>query len=269
MKIKKLLVASLAIGLFALSACGSAANTGSAGGINKKEILEKLSEKTKANKSSEFKTKTEVTMTSDEGSNKMGLDLDVKLVNEPLQAQMAMNISTNGNEVKMNMYIKDGFVYMNTPLTEQLKDIWMKSKYDGEQYQNLVKHSNDNRYVDFFKKAEKDLVVKEVNGQYEIRYEKENIGFEEVKEVFNFPSINNQEMNESTMKDTNVDKISLVYYVDKATHTPKSMNLIFNLSQKSRKENKMEMKTDATFSSYDQLSEIKIPEDVLSKAVEQ
>lgn len=57
--------------------------------------------------------------------------------------------------------------------------------------------------------------------------------------------------------------------MDKASYEIKSVKLNIVLSQASNSANKVEMNSDITYKSFNKLTEIKVPEEILSKAVTQ
>lgn len=274
MRLKKLLVTSLAVGLFALSACGQQAGTQTSSEkkeINKTELIAKIDKAGKEYKSAEVKTKNTITVVESGKTNKIDMAMDIKVVVEPLQAHLVLEATSTqkGQSIKMTSYVKDGFTYTNAPIVEQLKDVWIKTKYDENQFKSLIEKTNSNDYASFFSKVEKDLVVSESGDNYELKYEKEGANMGDIASLFAGAGISEQNLGQSALDNANVEKISLTYLVDKTTSQAKSMTMEIKLSQKANAENKMEVKTEATYGGFNTINEIKVPEEILSKAVTQ
>lgn len=274
MKLKKLLVTSLVAGLFALSACGQQAGTQTNSEkkeINKTELIAKIDKAGKEYKSAEVKTKNTITVIESGKTNKIDMAMDIKVVVEPLQAHLVLDATSDqeGQSIKMTSYVKDGFTYTNAPIVEQLKDVWIKTTYDENQFKSLIEQTNNNDYASFFNKVEKDLVVSESGDNYELKYEKEGANMGDIASLFTGVGINEENLGANALENTNVEKISLTYLVDKATSQAKSMTMEIKLSQKANAENKMEVKTEATYGGFNTITEIKVPEDVVKNAISQ
>lgn len=272
MKFRKLLT-SLVAGLLVLSGCGNTATskTPTNTEINKTELIANINKAGKDQKSAEIKMKNSISLTESGKKKDVSIEMDIKVVVDPIQAHLVLNAKSSNEEggLTMTSYVKDGFTYTNTPIIEQLKDVWVKTEYDQEQFKSIVEQANNEDYTKFFTNVEKDLVIKEVDNQYEIKYEKENISFKDVSLIFTSSAFSGDTLNQKALENTNVDKILLTYYVDKTTYQAKSMDMQLNLSQKENKESKMEIKTEATYSGFNSINEIKVPEEILTKAISQ
>ncbi len=272
MKLKKLLITSLVAGLLALSACGiTTTQKSDSKEINKSEILSKMVEVDRAYKSAEVVMKNIMNINTSEQKVVFDVNADMQIALEPLQAYVSMEVQSpeTKDALKVNTYIKDGFSYVNTELTPQLKDVWVKTVYDEKQFGAVINRANSSDYTQFFKSVERDNEIKEVENTYEINYVKDKIDFKTISTFLNSANISGVDLNEETLRDTKVDKIAINYVLDKASYEIKSVKLNIVLSQASNSANKVEMNSDITYKSFNKLTEIKVPEEILSKAVTQ
>lgn len=257
MKLKKLLITSLAAGLFALSACGNTATTQKSDSkeINKSEILSKMVEVDRAYKSAEVVMKNTMNINTSEQKVVFDVNADMQIALEPLQAYVSMEVQSpeTKDALKVNTYIKDGFSYVNTELTPQLKDVWVKTVYDEKQFGAVINRANSSDYTQFFKSVEKDIKIYENDKQYLI---KEDIKQEDINKLIAKKQAETPIPSFSLFK---LKQINTKSYFDKETFNINKVKV--NVETEYIGNVKIEVEID--FTNQNEIKEITLPKEAL------
>lgn len=268
MKLNKFLKATLLVGLLTLSACGTTTTGGTTTNtsINKVEVLEKVMKGLDEQKSSHVKMVSVNDIITDGVSNKSETNIDMKVILSPVQAEGTVTIASGTQNMSLKMYVKDDYTYVNIGSG----DTWFKAKNDSSEFEAYTSQANTTQTLNLMKKFEKDVTVSESGNNYNIKFEKTEIEFKEIYAIFKETgNLGENDLTEEQMKEIVVEKISVNYVVDKKTYDASTANVELIIKQKSNSANKVHVKTDVTYSDLNKVTEIKVPQEVLDKAVGQ
>lgn len=246
--IKKILFVILTvISVIFIAACGKKSDT------EKKEIIEKFIEVSKNIKSADVVMNMKMEQKGDKDSKTAAIEMsmDASIIENPLA--MKLEIGIPFQDTKLEMYIKDDYMYILNPANNQ----WTKQLINNEineQFKGLL--SNSYELYDVMKDNIDKIDIEEKGGNYIISISKDSEFLKEaiLKQLSNMNTAGNQ-----IRDNVNIDNITVTYIVDKNTYSMISSNNTFDMNLINNA--KVAITMDAKYSNLNNVRDIIIPEE--------
>jgi len=246
-----------------------AASTPAAQGVpTAEELIQKTSEASKSLKSYSMDSQVDqkITMTQNEQKQDQTVKMTMKtdIINEPLaMAQdITMNVPGMPDPQQIKQYITQDGIYMHT------QGQWMKMPPEmKEQLMQAVQaQSNPQKQLEQFSSIVKDTKVTEEGDHYVLNAA---VSGDSVKDLVKIMVAGagaggaNPQV-EAMVEQMKIQSMNLKYRVKKDGYLPVSMNvdMLMDMEQQGQKLS-MDMKMDSTFSRYNEVKEIKVPQEAL------
>lgn len=241
--LKKLLFVVLTVfSIIFIGACGKSK-------INKEEVIGKFIEASKNMKSADMVV--DMKMTQKGNKEAINMSIDSTIILEPLEMRLEMTVPNQNT--KMQIYIKNNFMYVLNPITNQ----WVKQALDdlmGEQFKGYM--TNSDYIYDVMKDNIDKIDIDEEDGNYIISISKETEFLKEAmkKQLSNMNTTGNQIGDQ-----IEIDNIAVKYIVDKKTYLAKVSAISFDMELNGQK---ISMELGSKMSNVNEIKEITLPEEV-------
>jgi len=240
--LKKLLFLALTVfSVMFIGACGKSE-------INKEEVINKFIEVSKEMKSANMLMDIKI---SQKGSKEnINILMDSTIILEPLQMKLEMTVPSQST--KMDIYIKDGYMYALDPFSNQ----WIKQKVTDLENEQFKGYMTNSLYVyDVMKDNIDKMNIDEKDGNYIISISKNS---EFLKEAMK-KQLSTMDTSVSQLEEKiETDNIAIQYTIDKNTYLVKNSNMSFDVLMNGEKTT---INLDKKFSNINEVKEISIPEE--------
>ena len=240
--LKKLLFLVLTVfSVMFIGACGKSK-------INKEEVINKFIEVSKDMKSANMLM--DIKMSQKGSKENINILMDSAIILEPLQIKLEMTVP--GQSTKMDIYIKDGDMYVLDPLSNQ----WMKQKVTDLVNEQFKGYMTNSLYIyDVMKDNIDKMDVDEKDGDYIISISKNS---EFLKDAMKKQLSNMNTPGSQLGEQIEIDNIAIQYIVDKNTYLVKNSIMSFDVAMNGEK---ITINLDTKFSNINEVKEISIPEE--------
>ena len=240
--LKKLLFLVLTVfSLMFVGACGKSK-------INKEEVINKFVEVSKDMKSANMLM--DIKMSQKGSKESINMSIDSAIILEPLEMKLEMAIPNQ--PTKIDLYIKDGYMYVLDPLSNQ----WMKQKVTDLVNEQFKGYMTNSLYIyDVMKDNIDKMDVDEKDGNYIISISKNS---EFLKDAMKKQLSNMNTPGSQLGEQIEIDNIAIQYIVDKNTYLVKNSIMSFDVTMNGEK---ITINLDTKFSNINEVKEISIPEE--------
>ena len=240
--LKKLLFLVLTVfSVMFVGACGKSK-------INKEEVINKFVEVSKDMKSANMLM--DIKMSQKGSKESINMSIDSAIILEPLEMKLEMTVPNQ--PTKIDLYIKDGYMYVLDPLSNQ----WMKQKVTDLVNEQFKGYMTNSLYIyDVMKDNIDKMDVDEKDGDYIISISKNSEFLKDAmkKQLSNMNTPGNQ-----LGEQIEIDNIAIQYIVDKNTYLVKNSIMSFDVAMNGEK---ITINLDTKFSNINEVKEISIPEE--------
>ena len=240
--LKKLLFLVLTVfSVMFIGACGKSK-------INKEEVINKFVEVSKDMKSANMLM--EIKMSQKGSKESINMSIDSAIILEPLEMKLEMTVPNQ--PTKIDLYIKDGYMYVLDPLSNQ----WMKQKVTDLVNEQFKGYMTNSLYIyDVMKDNIDKMDVDEKDGDYIISISKNS---EFLKDAMKKQLSNMNTPGSQLGEQIEIDNIAIQYIVDKNTYLVKNSIMSFDVAMNGEK---ITINLDTKFSNINEVKEISIPEE--------
>ena len=240
--LKKLLFLVLTVfSVMFVGACGKSK-------INKEEVINKFVEVSKDMKSANMLM--DIKMSQKGSKESINMSIDSAIILEPLEMKLEMTVPNQ--PTKIDLYIKDGYMYVLDPLSNQ----WMKQKVTDLVNEQFKGYMTNSLYIyDVMKDNIDKMNVDEKDGNYIISISKNS---EFLKEAMKKQLSNMNTAGSQLDEQIEIDNIAIQYIVDKNTYLVKNSIMSFDVAMNGEK---ITINLDTKFSNINEVKEISIPEE--------
>ena len=240
--LKKLLFLVLTVfSVMFVGACGKSK-------INKEEVINKFVEVSKDMKSANMLM--EIKMSQKGSKESINMSIDSAIILEPLEMKLEMAVPNQ--PTKIDLYIKDGYMYALDPLSNQ----WMKQKVTGLVNEQFKGYMTNSLYIyDVMQDNIDKMDVDEKDGNYIISISKNS---EFLKDAMKKQLSNMNTPGSQLGEQIEIDNIAIQYIVDKNTYLVKNSIMSFDVAMNGEK---ITINLDTKFSNINEVKEISIPEE--------
>lgn len=200
----------------------------------------------------------------------MDMRMQMDMIADPLSfyQHMTMEMEELGEEVRSEAYFTEEGFYSYDSMFDQ----WIK--YDDEMYESLIGLSQTQldpvAQFELMEKYIEDLKVYEQEDTYEMRFNVSGEGFQELLElILNMSELGlDEELLEDLNLDIHINEMSIVTTLDKETLYPLSEQMKSDLTiAVEGEEIAISQKAHSTYSGFNSISEINIPQEVIDSAI--
>lgn len=260
---------------------GNAANGGNANQGNKveattdsneiptlEELLTKSAEASKAMKSftMEASIDQDITMTQGEQKQEQNIKMTITsdMITDPLQIfqEIKMNVAGQG-ETEMKQYISKEGVYSNVDGT------WSKQPDDAvdKLLASMEDSANPDKQLSQFKKISKDTKITVKGDEYVLTADVSGDAVKELAKELMSQSGGSNEQTVAMMEQMNIKNIKMTSVVNKKSFLPTraDINMTLDMEQDGASIS-LEMAMKTSFSKYNEINEIKVPQEALDSA---
>ena len=240
--LKKLLFLALTVfSVMFIGACGKSE-------INKEEVINKFIEVSKEMKSANMLM--DIKMSQKGSKENINILMDSTIILEPLQMKLEMTVPSQST--KMDIYIKDGYMYALDPFSNQ----WIKQKVTNLENEQFKGYLTNFLYVyDVMKDNIDKMNINEKDGNYIISISKNS---EFLKEAMK-KQLSTMYTSASQLEEKiETDNIAIQYTIDKNTYLVKNSNMSFDVLMNGEKTT---INLDKKFSNINEITEISIPKE--------
>ena len=240
--LKKLLFVVLTVfSVIFIGACGKSK-------INKEEVINKFVEVSKDMKSANMLM--DIKMSQKGSKESINMSIDSAIILEPLEMKLEMTVPNQ--PTKIDLYIKDGYMYVLDPLSNQ----WMKQKVTDLVNEQFKGYMTNSLYIyDVMKDNIDKMDVDEKDGDYIISISKNS---EFLKDAMKKQLSNMNTPGSQLGEQIEIDNIAIQYIVDKNTYLVKNSIMSFDVAMNGEK---ITINLDTKFSNINEVKEISIPEE--------
>ena len=240
--LKKLLFLVLTVfSVMFVGACGKSK-------INKEEVINKFVEVSKDMKSANMLM--DIKMSQKGSKESINMSIDSAIILEPLEMKLEMAVPNQ--PTKIDLYIKDGYMYALDPLSNQ----WMKQKVTDLVNEQFKGYMTNSLYIyDVMKDNIDKMDVDEKDGNYIISISKNS---EFLKDAMKKQLSNMNTPGSQLGEQIEIDNIAIQYIVDKNTYLVKNSIMSFDVAMNGEK---ITINLDTKFSNINEVKEISIPEE--------
>ena len=240
--LKKLLFLLLTVfSVMFVGACGKSK-------INKEEVINKFVEVSKDMKSANMLM--DIKMSQKGSKESINMSIDSAIILEPLEMKLEMTVPNQ--PTKIDLYIKDGYMYVLDPLSNQ----WMKQKVTDLVNEQFKGYMTNSLYIyDVMKDNIDKMDVNEKDGDYIISISKNS---EFLKDAMKKQLSNMNTPGSQLGEQIEIDNIAIQYIVDKNTYLVKNSIMSFDVAMNGEK---ITINLDTKFSNINEVKEISIPEE--------
>ena len=240
--LKKLLFLVLTVfSVMFVGACGKSK-------INKEEVINKFVEVSKDMKSANMLM--DIKMSQKGSKESINMSIDSAIILEPLEMKLEMTVPNQ--PTKIDLYIKDGYMYVLDPLSNQ----WMKQKVTDLVNEQFKGYMTNSLYIyDVMKDNIDKMDVDEKDGDYIISISKNS---EFLKDAMKKQLSNMNTPGSQLGEQIEIDNIAIQYIVDKNTYLVKNSIMSFDVAMNGEK---ITINLDTKFSNINEVKEISIPEE--------
>ena len=240
--LKKLLFLVLTVfSVMFVGACGKSK-------INKEEVINKFVEVSKDMKSANMLM--DIKMSQKGSKESINMSIDSAIILEPLEMKLEMTVPNQ--PTKIDLYIKDGYMYVLDPLSNQ----WMKQKVTDLVNEQFKGYMTNSLYIyDVMKDNIDKMDVDEKDGNYIISISKNS---EFLKDAMKKQLSNMNTPGSQLGEQIEIDNIAIQYIVDKNTYLVKNSIMSFDVTMNGEK---ITINLDTKFSNINEVKEISIPEE--------
>ena len=240
--LKKLLFLVLTVfSVMFVGACGKSK-------INKEEVINKFVEVSKDMKSANMLM--DIKMSQKGSKESINMSIDSAIILEPLEMKLEMTVPNQ--PTKIDLYIKDGYMYVLDPLSNQ----WMKQKVTDLVNEQFKGYMTNSLYIyDVMKDNIDKMDVDEKDGDYIISISKNS---EFLKDAMKKQLSNMNTAGSQLDEQIEIDNIAIQYIVDKNTYLVKNSIMSFDVAMNGEK---ITINLDTKFSNINEVKERSIPEE--------
>ena len=240
--LKKLLFLVLTVfSVMFVGACGKSK-------INKEEVINKFVEVSKDMKSANMLM--DIKMSQKGSKESINMSIDSVIILEPLEMKLEMTVPNQ--PTKIDLYIKDGYMYALDPLSNQ----WIKQKLTDLANEQFKGYMTNSLYIyDVMKDNIDKMDVDEKDGDYIISISKNS---EFLKDAMKKQLSNMNTPGSQLGEQIEIDNIAIQYIVNKNTYLVKNSIMSFDVAMNGEK---ITINLDTKFSNINEVKEISIPEE--------
>ncbi|MEK8130341.1 DUF6612 family protein [Paenibacillus filicis] len=235
------------------------------------ELINKTMEASQSLKSYSMDSQIEqkMTMTQNDQKQEQAIKMAIKtdMINEPLAMvqEISMNMPGLPSSQQIKQYITQDGIFMQT------QGKWMKlpAEMKDQLLQAVQNQASPQKQLEQFNTIVKDTKVTEEGGHYVLDA---TVSGDHVKDLVKGfmsgtgPGGANPQI-EALMQQMKIQSMKIKYVIKKDGYIPVSMNvaMLMDMEQQGQKMS-MDMKMDSTFSNYNAVKEIKVPQEALNSA---
>ncbi|MDF2669974.1 MAG: hypothetical protein K0R67_2280 [Paenibacillus sp.] len=262
---------------------GNIANTGNTGATPSKvdkgepkenvptveELIKKTIEASQSLKSYSMDIQMDQNMSTEANGNlqeqKINMTIKTDMIKEPLTMyqEIKMNIPGMPQAQETKQYITQEGLFTQA----QGKWIKLPDEANNQLLSSLNGQGSPEKQLEHFNTISKDTKVSEEGNNYVLKATVSGDSVKELaKQLMNSSGSANPEL-ETMMGQMNITHLKLTYVIQKKEYLPVRMNveMIMDMKQDTNKI-AMDMKMDSAFSKYNEIKEIKVPQEVLDSA---
>lgn len=215
---------------------------------SKEEIIERFVENSKNIKSAAFFSKI---IMKEDNINDIELNMEATVIAEPFNMKISTTIPVHSQ--KMQMYIKEEYVYIFNPVTNQ----W--NKYHNKELNDYVKKSLDdsNEIYDILKNNMDKISLEEEKDYYSIKITE---GTSLFKDAIKKQLVGLKLEDKNIFDNLPIENLLLSYVIDKKTYLPISSYNEFDIRIEGSKKN---MSIETKFENINKIKKIKLPKEAL------
>ncbi|WP_036718738.1 DUF6612 family protein [Paenibacillus sp. JCM 10914] len=187
--------------------------------------------------------------------------LESEITMDPMEMMQIIEMDTAEGKVEMKQYIMEDGIYV------EMDNQWMKIPQEQEQE---IRDSMDmanagpDQQLEQFKSIAQDTTVTEEGDVYILTADVSGDNLKEIAKSMMSQAGNDPQM-EAMMEQMDIKSVSLVYGVHKETYLPTTTDLDMVLELEAEGEKvTLEMKMKSTYSKYDEIDQIEVPEEALN-----
>ena len=216
--------------------------------INKEEVINKFVEVSKDMKSANMLM--DIKMSQKGSKESINMSIDSAIILERLEMKLEMTVPNQ--PTKIDLYIKDGYMYALDPLSNQ----WIKQKLTDLANEQFKGYMTNSLYIyDVMKDNIDKMDVDEKDGNYLISISKNS---EFLKDAMKKQLSNMNTPGSQLGEQIEIDNIAIQYIVDKNTYLVKNSIMSFDVAMNGEK---ITINLDTKFSNINEVKEISIPEE--------
>lgn len=279
---KKLLFAGLLSISLLLSGCGAEKTEQQTSEPNKTEqkeekltteqVLTKAMEVSKEVKSFEMSMDADVTMDIDGETIDAKTSMVSQMNMDPLliYQKMKMSAEQEGESLAMEMYMTKDELYVYSPE----EDMWMKMpNEDGEMLElaQLQQEANISQQLESMKSYIDSFNLTEKEDVYELQFAGEGEELQKFIEEVALQNFNAEQVEfiQQSLDQFNIENLKYTYTLNKETFYPKTFIVDMTMTiEEDGSTMKMTQKMNSSFSKFNELNDLSIPEDVMNNAIE-
>ncbi|MED4954698.1 DUF6612 family protein [Paenibacillus sp. FSL R5-0527] len=242
-------------------------NTGAVPTVD--ELIQKTTEASKGLKSfsMDASVNQNIVVTAGEQKQEQKVDMKMKIdtTKEPLAMynETQMSIPDSG-EQKFEQYVTEEGIFTNATGT------WTKLPDDQRDQilASMGQSANLEKQLEQFKAIAGETKVSEEGGEYILAADVSGDSVKELAKTLMSQSGGENEQMAAMLDQMNIKGIKITYGINKETYLPTKTNveMTMEMSQDGQSVS-LEMKMDSTISKHNEVSEIKVPQEVLDSAV--
>lgn len=233
------------------------------------ELIQKATEASKGLKSFSMEVSGNQNIVMTVGEQKQEQKVDTKskidMTKEPLAMynEIQMSIPGSGDQ-KFEQYITEEGIFTNAAGS------WMKlpDEQRDQVVASMQQSASPEKQLEQFKTIASEAKVSEEGGEYILTADVSGDGVKELAKSLMSQSGGENEQTAAMLDLMNIKGIKITCAVNKETYLPTKTNVEMTMEMSQDGQNvSLEIKMDSTFSKHNEISEIKVPQEVLDSAV--
>ncbi|MFS0726006.1 DUF6612 family protein [Paenibacillus sp. 1P07SE] len=226
------------------------------------ELITNIAAASQALESFSMEMVSDQDMVFDGESQNMKMSVKSDMIQNPLTAYQEMSIEMPGlgETQEVIQYITAEGIYMYTA------DQWMQLPGEADMIAQIQEQASPETQLEYFKAIANETTVTEEGDNYVLTADVSGENVKELsREIMGSAGGGADPNMEAMMDQMNIEKMLLVYTVRKDDYLPVTMNI--EMSMKMEQDGstmEMDMKMDSTFSNYNEIDEITVPEEALN-----
>ncbi|UAC47637.1 hypothetical protein K6959_13360 [Bacillus aquiflavi] len=234
------------------------------------EVMEKSIEASESLKSFAVQMDMDSNMKVADESMSFKSNIDMDYIVEPLAVHQNMKLTSieEEGELEMEIYFTKDGVFVHDPVEQQ----W--SKFPNEMFDQISQltdqQTNPAEEITNLKEFADDLEFKQDDKNYIILLDASGDKFTEfLQEVLKETMPKDVPLDEQLLKDMKINKLNYEIFVDKKTFYPSALNVDMEMEMAVEGQTLViEQKLEGNYSKFNEIKEIKVPQEVLDNAVE-
>jgi len=237
------------------------------------ELFTKLTEATKDLKSLSMSasSKQHIVVKAGEDTQEQNINIDIKsdIIQDPLAMMQELHMSMGdlGNQ-DVTQYVTADGIYMQTG------EAWVKLTDETmiATLKDAAKQSGDpSQQIEQFKSIASEMKVSEESSDFVLSASLSGDNMKDLaKSLLSQSGGGENEAATAALDQMNIDNIKIVYNINKETYLPSKMSVEMTMDMEAEGQKvSMETKMDSTFSKFNEIEEIKVPQEALDNAIVQ